>query len=61
MAKKGISEQEYLNSELLSEVKHELFEGFVYAMAGASADHGRISGNLFARLPGPSSKSEVVM
>ena len=43
-----ISEQEYLDGELLSDVKHEFIDGFVYAMAGASADHGRIAGNLFA-------------
>ncbi|XOF34232.1 MAG: Uma2 family endonuclease [Candidatus Electrothrix sp. YB6] len=43
-----ISEQEYLNGELLSEVKHEFIDVAVYAMAGASADHGRIAGNLFA-------------
>jgi Uma2 family endonuclease len=43
-----ISEQEYLEGELLSDVKHEFIDGFVYAMAGASADHGRIAGNLFA-------------
>ncbi|MCI5224672.1 MAG: Uma2 family endonuclease [Candidatus Electrothrix sp. AR4] len=45
---KQISEQEYLDGELLSEVKHEFIDGSVYAMAGASADHGRIAGNLFA-------------
>ncbi|WPD21368.1 MAG: hypothetical protein SD837_14305 [Candidatus Electrothrix scaldis] len=44
-----ISEQEYLEGELLSDVKHEFIDGAVYAMAGASADHGRISGNLFMR------------
>jgi len=43
-----ISEQEYLDGELLSEMKHEFIDGSVYAMAGASADHGRIAGNLFA-------------
>ncbi len=43
-----ISEQEYLDGELLSEVKHEFIDGSIYAMAGASADHGRIAGNLFA-------------
>ncbi|CAK8713203.1 Putative restriction endonuclease domain-containing protein [Candidatus Electrothrix gigas] len=46
--KQQISEQEYLDGELLSEVKHEFIDGSVYAMAGASADHGRIAGNLFA-------------
>ncbi|MCI5128555.1 MAG: Uma2 family endonuclease, partial [Candidatus Electrothrix sp. AUS3] len=45
--KQQISEQEYLDGELLSEVKHEFIDGSVYAMAGASADHGRIAGNLF--------------
>ncbi len=43
-----ISEQDYLAGELVSEVKHELIGGSVYAMAGASANHGRISGNIFA-------------
>ena len=43
-----ISEQEYLDGELLSDMKHEFVDGSVYAMAGASADHGRIAGNLFA-------------
>ncbi|XOF34257.1 MAG: Uma2 family endonuclease [Candidatus Electrothrix sp. YB6] len=28
--------------------KQEYLDGSVYAMAGASADHGRIAGNLFA-------------
>ncbi|WYD79584.1 MAG: Uma2 family endonuclease [Candidatus Electrothrix gigas] len=46
--KQQISEQEYLDGELFSEVKHEFIDGSVYAMAGASADHGRIAGNLFA-------------
>ncbi|MGX9728795.1 MAG: Uma2 family endonuclease [Candidatus Electronema sp. VV] len=43
-----ISEKEYLEGELLSDAKHEFIDGAVYAMAGASADHGRIAGNLFA-------------
>ncbi|MCW5201806.1 MAG: Uma2 family endonuclease [Candidatus Electrothrix communis] len=47
-----ISEYEYLSSELVSEVKHEFIDGIVYAMAAASADHGRISGNLFAAFLG---------
>ena len=48
--KQEISEQEYLDGELISEVKHEFIDGVVYAMAGASADHGRIAGNLFAAI-----------
>ncbi|MCI5139032.1 MAG: Uma2 family endonuclease [Candidatus Electrothrix sp. AR1] len=37
-----------MDGELLSDVKHEFIGGSVYAMAGASADHGRRAGNLFA-------------
>ena len=47
-----ISEYEYLSSELVSEVKHGFIDGAVYAMAAASADHGKISGNLFATFLG---------
>ena len=45
-AKMLISEQEYLEGELLSEVKHHLINGQVYAMAGGSANHERIAANL---------------
>lgn len=44
----AISEEEYLQGELVSEVKHELIDGCVYAMAGASANHERIAGNVYA-------------
>lgn len=37
-----ISEGDYLAGELLSEIKHEYVDGQVYAMAGTSANHGRI-------------------
>jgi Uma2 family endonuclease len=47
-----ISPQEYLESELLSEVRHEYFAGEVFAMAGASLAHNRIAGNIFAALHG---------
>jgi len=43
-----ISGEEYLQSELVSEVKHELVDGYVYAMAGGSANHERIAGNIYA-------------
>lgn len=43
-----ISEQDYLLGEQTSEVKHELIEGYAYAMAGASANHERIAGNVYA-------------
>ncbi|NOQ36230.1 MAG: Uma2 family endonuclease, partial [Methylococcaceae bacterium] len=38
-----LTEQEYLEGELISDIKHELIEGYAYAMAGASANHNRIS------------------
>ncbi|MDO8939976.1 MAG: Uma2 family endonuclease [Methylicorpusculum sp.] len=45
-----ISEQEYLDGEKLSEIKHEYIDGDVYAMAGASKNHERIAGNVFGEL-----------
>lgn len=44
-----ITEQEYLAGELVSTVRHEYINGAVYAMAGASKNHDRISGNIFAK------------
>ncbi len=41
-----ISEQEYLEGELVSEIKHEYVDGCVYAMAGASMNHERICANV---------------
>ena len=43
---KPISTEEYLQSEHLSDTKHELINGEIYAMAGASKSHERISVNL---------------
>ncbi len=37
-----ISEQEYLEGELISDIKHELIDGYAYAMAGTSANHNRV-------------------
>ncbi|WP_016953993.1 Uma2 family endonuclease [Catenovulum agarivorans] len=37
---------EYLQGELVSDIKHEFVDGQVYAMAGASANHNRICGNV---------------
>ena len=45
-----ISPEEYLDGELLSDTRHEYACGKVYAMAGASAGHNHITGNLFAAL-----------
>jgi Uma2 family endonuclease len=43
-----VTEDNYLQGELISEIKHELIDGCVYAMAGASANHERISGNVYS-------------
>ena len=44
-----ISEQDYLAGELISKVKHEYIDGDVYAMVGASKNHDKIAGNVFAK------------
>jgi len=45
-----ISEEEYLKGELIGEVKHEYVDGHVYAMAGASRNHERITENVFGEI-----------
>lgn len=45
-----VSVTEYLEGEQLSDVRHEYLGGDVYAMAGASAAHNIIAGNIFAAL-----------
>jgi Uma2 family endonuclease len=44
-----ISVEDYLKGELTSDIKHELIDGCVYAMAGASANHERISLNILRK------------
>lgn len=50
-----ISEEDYLQGEEFSDMRHEYHDGQVYAMAGASAKHNLVAGNAFsllhARLP----------
>jgi Uma2 family endonuclease len=48
--KKLITVEEYLEGEVLSEIKHEYLAGQVYAMSGASARHGLIVTALAALL-----------
>lgn len=43
-----LTEQAYLEGEVLAQIKHEYIEGTAYAMAGASKNHNLISGNIFA-------------
>ena len=47
---KPLTEDEYLAAELTADVKHEFLYGTIHAMAGGSANHNRIAGNLYARL-----------
>ena len=49
-----ITEQEYLEGEKISELRHEYIDGDVYAMAGSSRRHNRIAGNLYIALSGAS-------
>jgi Uma2 family endonuclease len=42
--------EDYLKGELASDIRHEYIYGEVYAMAGASAAHNIISGNIFGNL-----------
>jgi Uma2 family endonuclease len=45
--KPSLTEQAYLEFEELSDIKHEYVAGEIYAMAGASERHNRITGNIF--------------
>ena len=47
---KPLSEDDYLSGETLADVRHEFVNGDVYAMAGGSANHNRVAGNLYSRL-----------
>ena len=40
-----ISEEDYLQGELVSEIRHEYVAGKVYAMSGGTLNHQRIAGN----------------
>jgi Uma2 family endonuclease len=45
-----LSPEDYLKSELEREIKHEYVDGYIYAMAGASPNHGRISSNIARKI-----------
>lgn len=45
-----ISVADYLQGELISDVRHEYIGGHVYAMAGASKNHGRLCVNMYRKL-----------
>jgi len=48
--KKYITPEEYLKLERKSETKNEYYSGEIFAMPGASLNHNKISGNIFAGL-----------
>lgn len=43
-----ITREEYFELEKKSDIKHELFNGEIFAMSGGSFNHARISGNTFS-------------
>lgn len=45
-----LSEEDYLQGELQSDVRHEYLQGYVYAMVGTSKRHNLVAGALFAAL-----------
>lgn len=45
-----ISEEDYLEDEKISDIKHEYFDGEIFAMSGGSVNHQRLTGNVFAEL-----------
>jgi len=42
-----MSEEEYLRTEMISDVKREYIDGHVYAMSGAKRNHNLLAGNIF--------------
>ncbi len=49
-AMKKYTREEYLAKEQLSEEKHELYQGEIFAMAGGTCNHGAIGLNITAAL-----------
>lgn len=45
-----MSEEDYLKMEENATTRHEYVDGYIYAMAGGSKSHNKISGNLYAAL-----------
>ena len=47
---KALNEDDYLAGEMLADVRQEFVNGGSYPMAGGSANHNCVAGNLYARL-----------
>lgn len=50
LSQESVTEEEYLEGELKSVIRHEYIDGQIYAMAGGSGDHNTISGNVLSEL-----------
>lgn len=50
LQRRFISENEYLEMEAVSPVKHEYQDGEIFQMAGASYEHNLATGNIYANL-----------
>lgn len=47
-----LSEEDYLEGELVSEIKHEYFSGRVYAMSGGTVNHSAVASNFLGTMNG---------
>ena len=47
LAERAYSLDEYFMTERISDIKHEYYDGAIYAMAGGSPRHSRIAGKMF--------------
>jgi Uma2 family endonuclease len=53
-----LTPQEYFTWEEQQEIKHEYFEGEVFAMSGGTVNHGRIGGRIFSIIDDRLSESD---
>jgi len=49
-ALKYLTPEEYLAMEEISEIRHEYYQGEIFAMAGATNDHNLITGDVYTRM-----------
>jgi len=46
----SLTVKEYMDHEIASNTKHEYHDGKIYALAGGTVNHGKISGNVYSEL-----------
>jgi len=49
-ALKYLTPEEYLAMEEISEIRHEYYQGEIFAMAGSTNDHNLITGDVYTRM-----------